>query len=119
MAEGFARKAGWKAFSAGTKPENDVNSFAIKVMIDIGIDISNHVPQSVNEYLNKNFNIIATVCDNARETCPIFSGSSDQQVHHNFEDPADATGSKEEITKVYCRIRDEIRDWIKELTPGN
>ena len=119
MAEGFAHQMGWDAYSAGTKPEIDVNPFAIKVMLEIDIDISNHIPQSVNEYLDENFNIIATVCDNARETCPVFSGSSDHQIHHGFEDPANATGSDEEITKVYCRIRDEIRDWVKELPASN
>ena len=115
MAEGFAHQMGWDAYSAGTKPEIDVNPFAIKVMLEIDIDISNHIPQSVNEYLDENFNIIATVCDNARETCPVFTGSSKHQIHHGFEDPADATGSDGEITKVYRRIRDEIRDWVTEL----
>ena len=119
MAEGFALDMGWDAYSAGTKPEIDVNPFAIKVMSEIDIDISNHIPQSVNEYLDENFNIIATLCDNARETCPVFSGSSDHQIHHGFEDPADARGSDGEITKVYCRIRDEILDWGKELTASN
>ena len=85
-------------------------------MVEIGINISTHLPQSVNEYLDENFYIIATVCDNARETCPVFIGSSDNMIHHGFEDPADATGSDGEITKVYCRIRDEIQDWVKELT---
>ena len=119
MAEGFAHQMGWDAYSAGTKPEIDVNPFAIKVMSEIDIDISNHIPQSVNEYLDENFNIIATVCDNARETCPIFSGSSDHQIHHGFEDPAEANGSDGEITEVYRRIRDEIQDWVKELMGGN
>ena len=82
---------------------------------EIDIDISNHIPQSVNEYLDENFNIIATVCNNAHETCPVFTGSSKHQIHHGFEDPADATGSDGEITKVYRRIRDEIRDWVTEL----
>ena len=119
MAEGFAYQMGWDAYSAGTKPEIKINPFAVKVMIEIGIDISNHIPQSVNEYLDENFNIIATVCDNVHETCPIFSGSFDHQIHHGFEDPADARGSNGEITKVYCRIRDEILDWVKELTASN
>ena len=119
MAEGIASKTGWESYSAGTNPEIEVNPFAVKVMKEIGIDISNHIPQSVNEYLDENFNIIATVCDNAREKCPIFSGSSDHQIHHGFEDPADAMGSDREITEVYRRIRDEIRDWVKELTGGN
>ena len=106
---------GCDAYSAGTKPEIEVNPFAIKVMTEIGIDISNHIPQSVNEYLNENFNIIATVCNNAHATCPAFTSSSDHQIHLGFEDPADATGSDGEITKVYRRIRDEIRDWVTEL----
>ena len=119
MAEGFALEMGWDAYSAGTKPEIDVNPFAIKVMLEIDIDISNHIPQSVNEYLDKNFNIIATVCNNAHATCPVFTGSSKHQIHHSFEDPAYTTGSDTEITEVYCRIRDEIRDWVKKLTAGN
>ena len=115
MAEGIARDVGWESYSAGTKPEFKINPFAKRVMIEIGIDISKHSPQSVNEYLNENFEIIATVCDNARETCPVFTGSSDHKIHHGFEDPADATGSDREITEVYRCIRDDIRDWMKEL----
>ena len=116
MAEGFAQKAGWQAFSAGTKPEIEVNPFAVKVMKEINIDISNHIPQSVNEYLDENFNIIATVCDNARETCPVFTGVSKHQIHNGFIDPADATGSDGEITEVYRQVRDEIREWVTKLT---
>ena len=118
MAEGFTQKAGWQAFSAGTNPEIEVNLFAVKVMIEIDIDISNHIPQSVNEYLDENFNIIATVCDNARKSCPAFTGSSKHQIHQGFIDPANATGSDGEITEVYRRIRDEIQDWVTKLTAG-
>ena len=96
MAEGFAHRAGWEAYSAGTKPEIGVNPFAVKVMAEIGIDISHHIPQSVNEYINKNLYIVATVCNNARESCPVFIGVSDHQIHHSFSDPADSTGSDEE-----------------------
>ena len=87
----------------------------LKVMTEIGLDISNHIPKSINKYLDENFNIIATLCDNARETCPVFTGSSKHQIHHGFEDPADATGSDGEITEVYRRIRNEIRDWVTKL----
>ena len=107
---------GWDAYSAGTKPEIEVNPFAIKVMTEIDIDISNHIPQSVNEYLDENFEIVATMCDNARETCPVFTGVSKHQIHRGFEDPADASGSDGEITEVYRRIRDEIRDWVTKLS---
>ena len=116
IAEGFALDMGWDAYSAGTKPEIEVNPFAEKVMMEIGIDISNHFPQSVNEYLDENFEIIAIVCNNAHETCPVFTGSLKHQIHHGFEDPSDATGSDGEITKVYRRIRDEIRDWVTKLS---
>ena len=116
MAEGFARKSGWLAYSAGTKPETEVSPFAVNVMAEIGIDISNHMPQSVSEYTDDNFFIVTTVCDNARETCPVFTGSCAHQIHHGFTDPADATGNDEEITEVYRQVRDEIQEWVAELT---
>ena len=97
MAEGFAKDMGWNAYSAGTRPETEVNPFAVKVMAEIGIDISHHTPESVSEYLDKNFDIVATVCDNALETCPVFTGISDRQIHNGFIDPAIATGSDREI----------------------
>jgi len=115
MAEGFARKAGWRAFSAGTQPELVLNPFAVNVMSEIGIDISHHEPQSVREYLDDNFYLIATVCNNAKEACPIFTGSSEFQIHHGFEDPANITGNNEEIMNMYRRVRDEIQVWIKKL----
>ena len=116
MAEGFAHKAGWNAYSAGTKPEAEVNLFAVKVMEELDIDISHHIPQSVNQYLSNDFHLVATVCHNAREACPIFSGNSKHQIHHGFEDPADAAGSDGEITKVYYQVRDEIREWVTKLS---
>ena len=116
MAEGFALDMGWDAYSAGTKPEIEVNPFAIKVMTEIDIDISNHIPQSVNEYLDENFNIIATVCDNARETCPVFTASCNKKIHHGFIDPADAAGSDGEIIEVYRRVRDEIQVWVDAIS---
>ena len=118
MMEGFALNMGWDAYSAGTKPEIEVNPFAIKVMTEIGIDISNHIPQSVNEYLDENFDIVATLCDNARETCSVFTGVSKYQIHNGFIDPADATGSDGEITEVYRQVRDEIQEWVAELKEG-
>ena len=116
MAEGFAHHAGWKAFSAGTKPEVEVNPFAVKVMAEIGIDISHHIPQSVNELLDKDFYLVATVCDNAQKSCPVFTGNFEHIIHHGFTDPANATGSDAEITEVYRQVRDEIRDWIYNLS---
>ena len=115
MAEGFAHQMGWDAYSAGTKPETQVNLFAINVMEEIGIDIAQNTPEPISKYLNENFDIVATLCDNARETCPVFTGVSQHQIHHGFIDPADATGSDSEITEVYRQVRDEIREWLVEL----
>ena len=115
MAEGFAHKAGWNAYSAGTKPEAEVNLFAVKVMKELDIDISHHIPQSVNQYLSNDFHLVATVCHNAREACPIFTGRCKQKIHHGFLDPADTTGNDMEITEIYRRIRDEIQEWLAEL----
>ncbi len=115
MAEGFAREAGWQAFSAGTKPEIEVNPNAVKVMAESGIDISQQTPQSVDEFIDKNFSIVATVCDNAKESCPIFTGNYDQQIHRPFKDPALAKGSTENILEAFRIARDEIKTWIYTL----
>jgi len=115
MAEGIARAAGWESYSAGIKPEIRVNPFARKVMGEIGIDISHYIPKSISKYLDENFDIVATLCDNAHETCPAFTGFLDHQIHHGFIDPADATGSEEEIIEIYRQVRDKIQVWVKEL----
>ena len=116
MAEGFAHQMGWQAFSAGIKPEKKVSPFTVKVMEEIDIDIYHHIPESVNKYLDDNFDIVATVCNNARETCPVFNGTYKQNIHHGFIDPAYATGSDSEITKVYRQVRDEIGKWLSNLS---
>jgi len=118
MAEGFAHQTGWQAYSAGIKPETVVNPFSVKVMSEIGINISHHTPQSVNEYLDKNFDVIATVCDNAHKICPVFIGSSKYQIHHGFIDPASTIGNDEKIIAVYRVVRDEIQAWVKKLSRG-
>ena len=109
---------GWDAYSAGTKPETQINPFAINVMAEIGIDIAQHTPEPISKYLDDNFDIVATLCDNARKSCPVFTGVSKHQIHNGFIDPADAAGSDEEITEVCRRIRDEIQDWVTKLTAG-
>ena len=116
MAEGFAHQMGWDAYSAGTKPETQVNPFAINVMVEIGIDIAQHTPEPISKYLDENFDIVATLCDNDRETCHVFTGSCKHKIHHGFIDPADATGSDGEITEIYRQVRDEIREWMTKLS---
>jgi arsenate reductase len=111
MAEGFMRKLDptMVIFSAGTNPAQRVNSYAIKAMHEIGIDISGHETNDVNDYLNESFDYVITVCDNAKETCPMFLGEVKERRHLGFEDPADASGSEKEVMPVYRRVRDEIR----------
>ena len=101
MAEGFAHQMGWQAFSAGIKPGTKVNPFAVKVMEDIDIDISHHIPESVNKYLDDNFDIVATICDSAREFCPLFTGNFIHTIHYGFNDPAKAIGNHRKIIRVY------------------
>ena len=111
MAEGFLKSfdENLEVFSAGTKPAEKVNPFAVKAMQEVGIDISNGVSENVDKYLSQSFDYVITVCDNAKETCPIFIGNVKHQLHIGFDDPADAVGSEEEVIPVYRRVRDEIK----------
>ena len=111
MAEGFLKSFDdeLEVFSAGVKPEERVNPNAVKAMNEFGIDISGGIPQDVNEFINLSFDYVITVCDNAKETCPIFLGDVNEQLHIGFEDPADATGTEEEILAVFKKVRDEIK----------
>ena len=117
MAEGFLKSLdeNLEVFSAGTKPAEKVNPFAVKVMKEIGIDISDGAAENVDKYLRQSFNYVITVCDNAKETCPVFNGQVKLQIHLPFDDPADATGTDDEIILVYRRVRDEIIDQFGEF----
>lgn len=110
MAEGFLKSYDNKleVFSGGTKPSKQTHPNAIKVMQEIGIDISKGYPQNVDEFIHMDFDFVITVCDHAKEICPVFLGKVKEQLHIGFEDPVDATGSEEEKLKVYRRVRDEI-----------
>ena len=112
MAEGFLKSLdkNLEVFSAGTKPAVKVNPFAVKAMKEIGIDISNGIPESVEKYLQQSFDYVITVCDNAKEICPVFIGDVKHQLHIGFDDPADAVGTDNEVMLVYRRVRDEIRE---------
>ena len=112
MAEGIMRNFNpqMEVFSAGTRPEKQVNKYAIKVMSEIGIDISQHYPKLADEFIFEPFDYVITVCDNAKETCPVFIGKVGKRVHIGFEDPADATGTDEEKLIVYRKIRDQIKN---------
>jgi arsenate reductase (thioredoxin) len=111
MAEGFLKSFdnNLEVYSAGTKPAENVNPFAIKAMKEVGIDISNGVAENVDKYLDQSFNYVITVCDNAKETCPVFMGNVKHRLHIGFDDPADVIGTEEEVIPVYRRVRDEIK----------
>ncbi len=95
--------------SAGTNPASQVNPLTIKVMNELGIEILNNRPKNVDIFLKDSFDYVITVCDNAKETCPIFLGKVNNNLHIGFEDPADAKGSEEEVLGEYRRIRDLIK----------
>jgi len=120
MAEGLLRHdAGnvFDVFSAGTKPTR-VRPEAITVMREVGIDISGHRSKSVDEFAGQNFNYVITVCDNAKESCPIFPAKT-KRIHWSTEDPATVQGSEEERLAAFRRARDELRTRLKAFTQSH
>jgi len=101
----------YQAFSAGVNPAT-VHPKAIAVMDEIGIDISRQISKPIDGFLNRRFDMIITLCDHAKEVCPIFPGCP-VQIHWNIEDPADATGSPEEVMGVFRAVRETIRKKIE------
>jgi len=99
----------YEVFSAGTKPAT-VNPYAIKAIQELGIDMEGHRSKSVEEFAEKEFDYVVTVCDSARENCPFFPGKI--VIHRAFPDPAAATGTDDDIMGVFRKVRDEIRDWL-------
>ncbi len=112
MAEGFliSIDSSLDVNSAGTKPENEVNPKAIEVMNEKGIDLSQNFPKKVDEFLDQSFDYVITVCDSAKETCPVFMGDIKHRLHMGFEDPAGATGTEQEILKKFREVRDQIQE---------
>lgn len=111
MAEGFLKSfdSRLEVFSAGTHPAPHANPNAIAVMKEAGIDISQNRPKNVDFFLADSFDYVITVCGGAKETCPAFIGKVKTRLHIGFDDPADASGTREEVMMVYSRVRDEIR----------
>jgi arsenate reductase len=112
MAEGFLKSfdPGMEVFSAGTAPSDRVHPKAVEVMREKGIDLSSHYPQLADEFIEKAFDFVITVCGHARENCPVFTGQVKEQLHIGFDDPAEARGSEDEIYAEFRRIRDEIQE---------
>ena len=114
MAEGLLRHIAGDRFdveSAGTRPGR-VRPEAIAVMKELGIDISGHRSKHVDEFEGQPFDYVLTVCDNARESCPVFFGAA-KRLHRDFEDPAALRGTEEERLALFRRVRDEIGDYLK------
>ncbi|MBC7124273.1 MAG: arsenate reductase ArsC [Bacteroidales bacterium] len=120
MAEGFLKSfdSNLTVESAGTEPATQVNPNAVKVMAELGIDISQNKPKLVDQFINQEWDYVITVCDNAKETCPAFLGKVKHRLHIGFEDPAEATGTPDEVMAVFRKVRDEIKEKFKEFIKG-
>ena len=101
----------WEAFSAGTKPSGYVHPLAVRVMAELGIDISSHRSKSVDDYRGTAFDRVVTVCDHASRNCPAWLGKG-IVVHIGFPDPAAAEGSEEERMAMFRHVRDELGNQI-------
>ena len=116
MAEGLLRHDSGERFtveSAGTKPST-VRPEAIAVMKEVGIDTSSHRSKHVDEFADQNFDYVLTVCDNAKESCPVFLGKA-TRLHHSFNDPAAVEGAEEKRLGAFRKVRDELRAYLKRF----
>ena len=120
IAEGYLKyfaKDTAEVYSAGIETHG-VNPRAVAIMKEDGIDISHHTSNNIDEYRDIDFDYVITVCDNAREQCPVFPSKA-KQVHYNFPDPAKATGSDEEIMQQFRKVRDEIKNYCQTFVAEN
>ena len=120
MAEGYLRRYGGHnavIYSAGIETHG-VNPLAISTMRDDGVDISSHTSNNVQEYKDVNFDYVITVCDHASERCPVFPSTA-KKIHHNFPDPAKATGTEADIKKAFENTRNLIREYCKNFVEEN
>jgi arsenate reductase (thioredoxin) len=115
MAEGYLRKIcpHDAIYSAGIEAHG-LNHLAVQVMAEDGIDISHHTSKTIDQLPALNWDIVITVCDNARESCPVLPGDH-VSLHHAFQDPAAEKGSGEAVLPVYRKVRDEIRDFVRQF----
>lgn len=104
-------KGNWKSESAGSKPSGYVHPMAIEAMKELDIDLSDHSSKSLDQFKEQPFDLVVTVCGNAKDACPVFPGAG-QTLHWPFDDPADASGTDEEKMAVFRRVRDEIKEKI-------
>ncbi|GAK56650.1 arsenate reductase [Candidatus Vecturithrix granuli] len=104
----------WEAKSAGTE-KTVVKPFAIQAMAEAGIDISHHTSKTIEAFKGQQFDVVVTVCDSAKESCPFFPGK--KVVHQSFVDPSNVVGTDEEKLAAFCRTRDEIKAWLDKQLP--
>ncbi|HAH58080.1 MAG: arsenate reductase ArsC [Lentimicrobiaceae bacterium] len=117
MAEGFLQSldARMEVSSAGTSPAGAVHPLVVQVMQESGIDIAGHQPKAVDQFLDKTFDYVITVCDDARENCPVFTGKVNHQLHIGFEDPSKVPGNDTFIRSEFRRVREEIKSEFNNL----
>ena len=118
IAEGLIKNRfpDFEVFSAGTHPESNVNPYAVRVMLEKGIDISSHYPKLVDDFLDTEFDYALTVRDSANELCPVFPNAKNR-LHKSFVDPKrDHYDSDEHALKIYSQTVQEISDWIETIT---
>jgi arsenate reductase len=117
MAEAFLRSfdSRLEVWSAGTHPAARIHPFAVKVMSEAGMDVSDQRPKDVDRFLHDSFDYLVTVCDRAHATCPLFTGDVRHRLHIGFDDPAEASGTTEEVLEAFRRVRDEIRRDFRRL----
>lgn len=117
MSHGFLQSfdPSLSVYSAGTKASGKVNPKVIDVMKDAGVDISHHTSDSVEQYMNDEWDYVITVCGGANENCPAFSGKVKNRLHIGFDDPSEATGTPEFVHFEYIRVRDEIKKAFYKL----
>lgn len=120
IAEGYLRhfaNGNAEVYSAGVETHG-VNPKAIAIMQEDGIDISNHTSNNIDEYYDIDFDFVITVCDNAKERCPFFPTKA-KKFHHNFSDPAKATGTDEEVNEQFRQVRQQIKEYCERFVAEN
>jgi len=103
----------WQAFSAGSRPAGYVHPLALKALANAGLEHEELISKNVSAFIDQPFDLVVTVCDNAQNDCPTFSGAS-ETLHWPFDDPADAVGPEEQVEQVFFRVRDEINTKIAQ-----
>ena len=117
MAEGWLRARYGdrvEAYSAGSQPSGFVHPLAVQAMAEVGVDISGGRSKPMQEFMDQPFDLVLTVCDSAAEACPVFPGPA-RRMHRDFDDPAKAAGTDEEVLAVFRRVRDEIAGWLGDI----